>query len=239
MQRTIHHPDSDQQPPELDTRIGGFVTTPRPERHRIGSGEINEQPEMDCYPLRLPRWLSVQAFRPLARRSDRVERLVFLLAVVVTILAVPIAAAIGTEVYDSRRHIYAEQARSYDSVTAIVTDNPARPDSRRNTIAVSAQWYAAGLEHTGSLRVPPTVKPGDSIQILVNENGSLVDTPMSTGRAAMDGVTVAAAIWFGAAGGAALIVVGVRLVLARVRDAGWQHDIEILLVGNDGDDSRH
>ena len=215
------------------------MTTPRPENRRIGPREITEQPEIDSYPLRLPRWLKVRSFSPLARGSDRVERLVFVLAVVMTIVAVPIAATVGTEVYDSRRHTYAEQARSYDSVTAIVSDNPARPDLRRNTITVSAQWYAAGLEHTGSLRVPPTVKPGDSVQIWVDKNGSLVGTPLSTGRAAMDGLTVAVAIWLVAAGGAALIIVGVRLVLAKVRDAGWQHDIGILLADNDGHDSRN
>ena len=56
------------------------------------------------------------------------------LAVVVSLLAVPIAAAVGTAVYDSRRHPYAEHADTRHSVTATVTDVPDSPMLRAGTI---------------------------------------------------------------------------------------------------------
>jgi len=68
---------------------------------------------MDTFTVRLPRWpivLRLLGRDPLVRTTDRIEALVFVLAVVVSLLAAPIAAAVGTAVYDSSRHIYAEQA---------------------------------------------------------------------------------------------------------------------------------
>ena len=66
--------------------------------------------DMDTYAVRLPRWpilVRLLGRDPLVRTTDRVEALVSVLTVVVTLLAVPIAAAIGTELYDTRRHAYA------------------------------------------------------------------------------------------------------------------------------------
>ena len=61
---------------------------------------------MVTFTVRLQRWRFVQPFgrHPLVRASDRVEALVLVLAVVVSLLAAPIAAAVGTAVYDSRRY---------------------------------------------------------------------------------------------------------------------------------------
>ena len=65
---------------------------------------------------------------PLIRISDRVEALVLVLAVVVSLLAIPIAAAVGTAVHDSRSSLYAEQAQARRMVTATVVGErmPAR-----------------------------------------------------------------------------------------------------------------
>ena len=68
---------------------------------------------MDTFTVRLPRWpilLRLLGRDPLVRTTDRIEALVLVLAVVVSLLAAPIAAAVGTAVYDSSRHVYAEQA---------------------------------------------------------------------------------------------------------------------------------
>ena len=86
---------------------------------------------MDTFTVRLPRWLVVRLFgrNPLIRISDRIEALVLVLTVVVSLLAVPIAAAVGTAVYDSRSRLYAEQAQTQAQVTATVIDSPARSDT--------------------------------------------------------------------------------------------------------------
>ena len=67
-------------------------------------------PALDTFTVRLPRWRFARlfGFNPLVRVRDRVEALVVVLAVVVMLLAVPIAAAVGTAVYDSRSRQYAD-----------------------------------------------------------------------------------------------------------------------------------
>jgi hypothetical protein len=43
---------------------------------------------------------------PLVRVTDRLEALVIVLAIVVSLLAAPVAGAVGTAVYDARRQQY-------------------------------------------------------------------------------------------------------------------------------------
>ena len=115
-----------------------------------------DEAAMDTFTLRLPRWpilLRLLGRDPLVRTTDRIEALVFMLAVVVSLLAAPITAAVGTAVYDSSRHIYAEQAHTRHTVNATVTDVPASQQIvRTGTTTVSARWTAAGTEHTGTVR---------------------------------------------------------------------------------------
>ena len=85
---------------------------------------------MDTFTVRLPRWpvlLRLLGRDSLVRTIDRIEALVLALAVAVSLLAAPIAAAVGTAVYDSSRHLYAEQADTRHTVVATVTDVPDSP----------------------------------------------------------------------------------------------------------------
>jgi hypothetical protein len=89
---------------------------------------LADEAAMDTFTLRLPRWpilLRLLGRCPLVRTTDRIEALVFVLAVAVTLLAAPITAAVGTAVFDSSRHVYVEQAHTRYTVTATVTDVPA------------------------------------------------------------------------------------------------------------------
>ena len=80
---------------------------------------------MNTFTVRLPRWPIVRLFsrNPLVRASDRIEAVVLVLAVVVSLLAAPIAAAIGTAVHDARRHVYIGQAQTRHTVAATVIDD--------------------------------------------------------------------------------------------------------------------
>ncbi|MGC2652674.1 MAG: hypothetical protein WA317_03515 [Mycobacterium sp.] len=184
---------------------------------------------MDTFPLRLPRWRLVRLFdrNPLIRASDRVEALVLVLAVVVALLAVPIAAAVGTAVYDSRRSLYAEQAQTRRMVTATVMDVSAAQISSNKTMTVPARWFAAGAEQTGEVKTRHTVRPGDSIDVWVDEDGSQVAPPIKT--AVDEAVAAAVAIWLGAVIAAAVLVGAARAILNRVRHARWQRDFDKLI----------
>jgi hypothetical protein len=196
---------------------------------------------MDTFTVGLPRWpvlLRLAGRDPLVRTIDRIEALVLVLAVVVALLAAPIAAAAGTAVYDSNRHIYAEQAHTRHTVAATVTDDDAaQPVLRTRTSIVPARWTAAGAEHTGTVEAPSTAKTGDRVAIWVDNNGEQVSEPTPTSRAAAEAAMGALVIWICAAAMAATLFTVTRAVCDRIRFTRWQHDLD-LLVGN-GDGHQH
>ena len=175
---------------------------------------LAEEAVMDTFFVaRLPKWFIVLFGRnPLVRTSDWVEALVLVLTVFVSLLAVPIACAVGTAVHDSHQQLYAEQAQSHHNVTATVTDNnAAQQDSPTNRITLRDRW-------SGSR---------------VNNDDSTADTPTSTTRAAADAVMAAVATWLTVATAAALPFAVTRIVLDRARNKAWRRGIDNL-VGGDG-----
>ena len=209
------------------------MTTPQPDYQQRATHRPDENAAMDTFTVGLPRWLVVLFRRnPLIRISDRIEALALVLVVVVSLLALPIGAAVGTAVYDSRSRLYAEQAQTQTQVTATVIDSPARSD----TITVRARWFAAGAEHTGAVEAQPTAKPGDSIDIWVDKDGSHVGPSVMS--AAEVAVAFALAIWLNATLASVALFMGTRAVLNRVRHAGWQHDFDQLAGDGEGHTSR-
>ena len=175
---------------------------------------------------------------PLVRTTDRIEALVFVLAIVVSLLAIPIAAAVGTAVHDSNRRAYAEQAHNRHAVTATVTDVPASQQIlRTGTTDVPARWTVLGAEHTGAVKAQSTTKTGDPVEIWVDHNGEQVPAPTPTTHAAMEAAMGALVIWMSVAATAATLYTLTRGVCDRIRSNGWQHDLE-QLVGN-GDGQQH
>jgi hypothetical protein len=69
---------------------------------------------METFSLDPRRWRVGYLFsrNPLLRGSDRLEVLAVVFAVAVSLLALPIAAAKGTDVYQAHRALYAEQAQA-------------------------------------------------------------------------------------------------------------------------------
>ncbi|WP_193048463.1 Rv1733c family protein [Mycolicibacterium baixiangningiae] len=194
-------------------------------------------PTEETFEIRLPRWpLLLRLFNraPLVRPTDRIEALVVGLAVVVALLALPVAAAIGTAVYDSRSHHYAEQTLTSHSVTATITEVPDSPPlSRTGLIAVPVQWWDAGTRHTGIAQAPASVAVGDPVDLWVDADGVRAFAPTPTTRAAVEGVAAAVGIWVSVAAGAAIVATIVQLACDRIRFTAWQDDLDSL-VGNDG-----
>ena len=101
------------------------MTTPQPDQQRRAAKRPDGGAAMDTFTIGFPRWLAVLFGRnPLIRLSDRLEVLALVLVVVVSLLSMPIGAAVGTAVYDSRSRVYAEQAKTRTTVTATVIDSP-------------------------------------------------------------------------------------------------------------------
>lgn len=159
------------------------------------------QPDVDTYTVRLPgRTRPAGDRNPLQPAGDRINR-----------------------------DAYAKQAQSQQKITATVVENTVTPDLRRNTVRITVQWYWATTQHTGTLRASPTVKAGDTVEIWVDESGSMVSAPKSTTTAVLDATIVAAATWLTVAAVAAFGVAGVRALYGRLRDDAWQRDIDRLM----------
>lgn len=179
------------------------MTTVHPDERPINGDRPHEGPAKEAFAVGMPRSLAVRLFglNPLVRTTDRVEALILVMAFVVSVVALPVAAAVGTAVHESRSRLYAEQAR-HTVVATITEDSDARRNLSGSTATAPAQWVAAGTEHAGS----PVVKPMPS--------------------ARDEAVATALAIWFGAVIGAAVLFGLTRILIDRVRYAGWQRDFD-------------
>jgi hypothetical protein len=180
------------------------------------------------------RWW-VQAFgrSPLLRRSDRIEALVLVFAVMLTVVAVPIAGAIGTSVHDARARMYAEQAQTRHEVIATATaDGIVVPQLRSVAFAAEAAWTDSGVNHSGIVAWPDRAKVGDQQHIWVNGAGEFVGPPSSPSRADVDAVAVALAVWLGVGEASAALVYLVRRGLDQRRYAEWDREINASQANN-------
>jgi hypothetical protein len=178
-------------------------------------------------------WVRAFGRSPLVRRSDRIEAVLLIFAVMVTLVAVPIAGAIGTAVHDQRAQTFAEEARTRHQVIAMATqDGMVVPQLRSVTFAAEATWTDSGIGHSGIVDWPDRAKVGDQKHIWVNGAAEYVGPPSSPKRADGDGVAVAVASWLGVAGASATLVYLVRRRLDQRRYAEW--DREITSHDNDG-----
>lgn len=182
---------------------------------------------LETFTVPFPRRLFSRLFgcNPLLRASDRVEALLLVLAVAVSLFTVPIAAAIGTAVHDSRSRLYAEQVQTRRPVTATVVGDSRSPrkfDSR--TVQMPARWDFAGAERTGDIAAPPAAKVGDDVEIWVDGQGSPVTRPDLSPRD--QAVTIAVAIWCAVSLTATASFAGAQHALDRARYAGWQRDFD-------------
>lgn len=102
---------------------------------------------METFTLNPRDW---QIFRilgrnPLLRRCDRVEALVTLVAMVVVLVAIPLAGLAGSVVYTTRDRQYAQEALSHHVLTQMVVREGAGPDA---AIRKSARGYLLGDRHS-------------------------------------------------------------------------------------------
>jgi hypothetical protein len=208
------------------------MIVPRPHHRPISTATAAADEALETFTMGLPRWSVFGLFRrnPLLRATDRIEALAMAAAVMVSLLAIPVAAGVGTAVHDSRRDVYAQQHHTRHLVTATITDDTAAQQiSRANTVTMAARWSAAGTEHTGAVTVQSATKPGDQAAIWIDDDGALTDEPTSTSRAGVDAVTAALFMWAGVTTAAAILLAGIQAVCDRIRAIRWQHAIDTLL----------
>ncbi len=176
--------------------------------------------------LRRPWWVGALGRNALVRRSDRIEAIAVVLAVLFSVLAIPVAAAIGTSVHDQRARTYAQEAQNRHQVTATATaDGHAAAQLRTIVFFAEATWSEAGRTHRGDVEWPGRAKAGDHQTIWVNDKGDLAAPPSPSSRADSEAVSVALVVWLAVTEAAAGLAYLVRHRLDRRRYAQWDREI--------------
>jgi hypothetical protein len=171
-------------------------------------------------------WVRLLACNPLVRSSDRIEVMVLSLAVLLTVVAVPIAGAVGTSVYDAHTRVYAHEAQTRHQVTATAIEDGnvlTLPESLSFT--AWATWSAAGRNHSEIVMWSDLVKAVDQQSIWVNADGAKVGPPSSSSNAAADAVGIGINVWLGVAAASAGLVYLVRRGLDHRRYAEWDCEL--------------
>jgi hypothetical protein len=190
----------------------------------------------------VPRWRMLRACgrNPLVRGIDRVELLIVVLGILVALVSVAYAGALGTAVHDARSRVYIAQAQTRHTLTATATEDSTivfRVDDSTAT-RVNARWQVDGTEHSGIFDWDHAVKTGDPLMIWVDRNGDPVDPPAPTSQAVEDAVGVAYVAWQSVVLVTAALVWLGRSYLDRRRDSAWERDIRCLIDDGGGRTNR-
>lgn len=189
---------------------------------------------METFTLDPRRWLiaRVLGHNPLLRRSDRIEALVILIAVVVSLVAVPLTGVVGAMVYSARSHQYTAEMQTRHTVTATVIDSNGPITSDSGAIAARVRWQAGG-EHVDLIQSSDPVEAGEHIEIWVDADGNLAHSPTPGLHAVVEAAATTLALLLSVAIAMKLLVAGTRLRVDQLRDVQWDREIQCLQ-DNDG-----
>lgn len=184
---------------------------------------------MENFTLRWPHGRLLWGLRrnDMLRISDRVEAIATVFAMVLVVLAIPVAAAVGTSSHE--RLIAAETARvaTLRSVTAkAMSDGRAVVVGPRDDYVADVSWTVDGATHTGVVEWPSKVHAGDEIGVWLDPAGDLTSGPAPAGQAAVAATVLAAAAWLSFAAVMAVATWVLRWWLDVGRLIDWERELE-------------
>jgi hypothetical protein len=174
-------------------------------------------------------WLGFDR-NPLRRRSDRIESVVLMTALLVSVAALPFAVLLGISVQDSLQREAERQALNRLPVAGTVVEEAptAVTAAAKGSGPEQAQvaWTTPdGVERTDTVTVPSSSHPGSEVTVWTTPDGRLTAPPLTSSQVAADAVAVAAAGQLAVMGLAWMAFRGVRHALDRRRyrlwDAEW------------------
>lgn len=166
---------------------------------------------------------------PLARAGDRVEALLLLVVIAGAFLAVPFAAAFGSETYAAQTARASQERATRHPATAVSlaaasgqtysTDGAGAPADQTT---VPAAWFdARGARHTGDVLADAGSPAGTRVSVWLDQRGELTSEPLSPSTSAADGVFAAVLLWAAVTGALAGLYGSARFVLSRLHAAAW------------------
>jgi hypothetical protein len=168
---------------------------------------------------------------PLARNIDRTEATLFVCALWIWFLALPVLATIGSSWHSDLSQASADQERDRTKTTALLLEDAPPYLSGELGAAVvelpraKAQWVGPDRsEHTGTVPSAGRGRSGDRVPIWVDQVGNITDPPLDGTTATAIVVLATAGAWisFGALLGSVVMALGHRF--NRQRLANWDRD---------------
>lgn len=188
---------------------------------------------MQTFTLRFGLLNRLSMNNPLVRATDRIEAVATLLVVLLAIVAVPIAGAMGTAVYDDLARTFAAERPSRHAVDAVaVGASHVAPQPYERPHLTEIRWEFAGTTHTDEIRTGE-MDTGERIAVWVDDAGNRVQPVPTDEDAAAQAVIAAFAFWAAVVGSAATAWVLLRMRLNRLRSEAWDRELDDL-ADNDG-----
>ncbi|AKS35494.1 hypothetical protein [Mycolicibacterium goodii] len=182
------------------------------------------------------RWWVLRALgkNPLVRRTDRIEALAVVFAIVVSVLVIPFVISFSDEVHAGQLREAATQAQTRKQIPATVVNDSESDVEGANVRIVGITWTINGEKHTGALRPTSKVQPGDQVQIWVDPKGQRVPPPISPTTARAYATGSAVALWAAITVLCGLLAALTRKVLDHQRAHAWSDELYLLLNHGDG-----
>ncbi|NKQ52058.1 hypothetical protein HFP15_04100 [Amycolatopsis sp. K13G38] len=166
---------------------------------------------------------------PLARSSDRIELAAVAVALLLALLAIPVALSVGsTARADALRAAAAQQAtRTQTTAVLLVRAPDAAPSEVQpaTPVTVNAVWRLPdGSDRTGVITADAGTPQGAHVPIWTDPAGNPVQPPLTASNATGLGVAAAVFAWVGFVAALALLCWLARFALDRARAAAWTRE---------------
>ncbi|WP_285639527.1 hypothetical protein [Lentzea sp. NBRC 102530] len=167
----------------------------------------------------------------LATAGDRLEGALLALVVAVAVLAVPVAAAAGSEFHARQRDRVVSEQDTRWPAEAVLLENAAAPqrvDDRGTvleTTPVPAEWRAPdGETRQGEVQAHHGAPAGSTVPIWVDHDGVVTPPPLSRWGALLNAIGLALAVWGGATAVTAVLYALTRFAHTRSRRRRWERE---------------
>lgn len=175
---------------------------------------------------RLRPWNS----NPLMRASDRWEALGRLLVVALFLLAIPVAAAIGTATYSgSAERISAENAAKTEVLATVLTEPKQTAAAAGPALAAhyeaQIQWKHDGSLGKGTVEVRRDTKIGSTVQTWLGADGRPGTPPRQPGSAVLDGIGTGLALLIGVGFALLAMLWCLTQLLERLHGMRWEAEL--------------
>jgi hypothetical protein len=164
---------------------------------------------------------------PLKRGTDTVECVSRFLVLLVVVLSVPVALAVGTAVRSDLTALARQQAGERTQVTAVVTADAEAPADAapRTRIPVAARWTSpGGVPMEGDVPARPTTRAGDTLTVWTTSDGRRTDEPMTAAEVRRSTIVLVGLGWAGTVGTTVLLHTALCRLLDRRRDRRWTRE---------------